>query len=222
MAQWSKQKAESANINGGNEYAVGDVVSREQLNAITNNSFYASDKADNAVATANSANQTAQNALAQVTEKQGTIVKVNGVAQNEISVKSDIQTQIDDTNSALTALKTNAVGISDSAWVGQLLTGAVGYGDKIVAKNIAQVGFIKYASGLIIKWGYTANAQNVVVTMDSAENPFTSASSYQVIVGTGHTAITNYGASAEIISNNSFKLYMSDANRRVNYIAIGY
>lgn len=48
MAVWSKNKVESSAINGGNEYEKKDRLSREQLNAITNNSFYASDVADEA------------------------------------------------------------------------------------------------------------------------------------------------------------------------------
>ena len=47
MANWSKNKTLPANINGGNEYAVDDNVSLEDLNAITNNSFYAMDRVDN-------------------------------------------------------------------------------------------------------------------------------------------------------------------------------
>lgn len=48
MAVWSKNKVESSAINGGNEYEKKDRLSREQLNAITNNSFYATNTADEA------------------------------------------------------------------------------------------------------------------------------------------------------------------------------
>jgi len=48
MANWSKNKTLPANINNGNEYAIGDNVALEDLNAITNNSFYAMEKADEA------------------------------------------------------------------------------------------------------------------------------------------------------------------------------
>lgn len=48
MAEWGKNKVESSQINNGNEYEQKDRVSREQLNAIVNNSFYASDTATEA------------------------------------------------------------------------------------------------------------------------------------------------------------------------------
>ena len=47
MANWSKNKTLPANINNGNEYAVDDNVTLEDLNAITNNSFYAMGMVDN-------------------------------------------------------------------------------------------------------------------------------------------------------------------------------
>lgn len=72
-SKWSRKKVNSEDINNGNEYIVDDDVSLEQLNAIVNNSLYASDTADTAISTANSA-------LEQVVEKQGTVVTLEGEA----------------------------------------------------------------------------------------------------------------------------------------------
>ena len=83
MANWSKNKTLPANINNGNEYAVDDNVSLENLNAITNNSFYAVDKAEEAYTEAHSAFM-----------NNGTIVSVNAVPQTSLSFSSDPQTQI--------------------------------------------------------------------------------------------------------------------------------
>lgn len=63
MANWSKNKTLPANINSGNEYAVDDNVSLEDLNAITNNSFYAMEKADEAKSQAEIAYQEAHSAF---------------------------------------------------------------------------------------------------------------------------------------------------------------
>lgn len=63
MANWSKNKTLPANINSGNEYAVNDNVSLENLNAITNNSFYAVDKAEEAKAESAVASQEAHSAF---------------------------------------------------------------------------------------------------------------------------------------------------------------
>ena len=49
MANWSKNKVDSSVLNGGQEYTKDNNVSLDQLNAITNNSFYAVDKADEAL-----------------------------------------------------------------------------------------------------------------------------------------------------------------------------
>lgn len=46
MAVWSKEKVNPSSINSGNEYTIVDQVPIEQLNSITNNSFYASDVVD--------------------------------------------------------------------------------------------------------------------------------------------------------------------------------
>lgn len=43
MAQWNRQKVDPSQINGGQEYSLKDNLSIEALNAILNNSFYASD-----------------------------------------------------------------------------------------------------------------------------------------------------------------------------------
>lgn len=84
MADWSKNKADPSAINSGKEYEQKDRVSREQLNAITNNAFYAVEKSEEALEKANSA-----------FEGNGTIVRVDGVPQAYIDFDSDPQAQLD-------------------------------------------------------------------------------------------------------------------------------
>lgn len=43
MAEWTGNKVDASSINGGEEYTINDNVSLEELNAIVNNSLYASD-----------------------------------------------------------------------------------------------------------------------------------------------------------------------------------
>jgi hypothetical protein len=71
MANWSETTKHSpSDINGGNKYEVKDRVSREQLNAITENSLFAVKKSEEALDKANSA-----------FEGNGTLVTINGVPQ---------------------------------------------------------------------------------------------------------------------------------------------
>lgn len=47
MAKWSKNKVDSSTINGGNEFTTQDNLAINELNAVVNNSFYASNIAEN-------------------------------------------------------------------------------------------------------------------------------------------------------------------------------
>lgn len=46
MAKWSRNKVDSNNINGGNQYEKKDRLSREQLNAMVNSGLYSQDQAE--------------------------------------------------------------------------------------------------------------------------------------------------------------------------------
>lgn len=83
MGAWTKNKVDSSQINGGQEYTRNDNPSLEQLNAITNNSFYAVNKADEALVKANSA-----------FENNGTVVRVGGSPVANLGFDSDPQSQI--------------------------------------------------------------------------------------------------------------------------------
>lgn len=83
MGAWTKNKTDSSKINGGQEYTKNSNVALDQLNLITNNSFYAVDKADEALTKANSA-----------FENNGTVVSVGGSTVPTLSFNSDPQTQI--------------------------------------------------------------------------------------------------------------------------------
>lgn len=55
MAEWDKNKVEPSDINGGHEFTTKDNLAINELNAIVNNSFYASEKAKRAESLAESA-----------------------------------------------------------------------------------------------------------------------------------------------------------------------
>lgn len=74
MAEWSKNKVESGDLHGGKEFVNGDNLAVEELNAIANNSFYASDKAKRAEELAESA-----------VKGNGSLVTIDGVIQGEWS-----------------------------------------------------------------------------------------------------------------------------------------
>lgn len=94
MASWKTNfKHEPSSINGGNQYEAKDRLSSENLNAITENAFYAMAKSDDAKAESSSAISIANEALAQ-SQKTGTQVNVDGLFQNSIDFTSDPQTQL--------------------------------------------------------------------------------------------------------------------------------
>lgn len=85
MAKWdSSVKHETYEINSGNRYEKKDRLSREQLNAITENSFYAVNKSEEALEKSESA-----------FTGNGTIARVAGTPQPFLDFKSDPQRQID-------------------------------------------------------------------------------------------------------------------------------
>ena len=110
MGAWTKNKVDSSLINGGQEYTRDSNPSLEQLNAITNNSFYAVDRADEALVKANSA-----------FENNGTVVKVANSAVTGLDFDSDPQTQINekanqsDLNTTNTQVNTNTTNIATNA-----------------------------------------------------------------------------------------------------------
>ena len=83
MANWSGTKVNASDINGGKEYERKDRVSREQFNAIVNNSLYAQAVSEEALEKANSA-----------FEANGTIVSISGSPQPYISFDADPQSQL--------------------------------------------------------------------------------------------------------------------------------
>ena len=69
MASWSETtKHTPSKINGGNRYEAKDRVSREQLNAITENSFYAVNQSEDAKTESASALNKATEALNKINE----------------------------------------------------------------------------------------------------------------------------------------------------------
>lgn len=62
MAEWSKNRVDPSEINGGSEFTTDNNFTLKELNTIVNNSFYASDKADEAKSIVDTANTKATNA----------------------------------------------------------------------------------------------------------------------------------------------------------------
>ena len=75
MAEWSKNKVEPSAINGGKEFVKGDNLAVNELNAIANNSFFASERAESAEQKVNSF----------VEEKGKTAVTIEGEVQSKWS-----------------------------------------------------------------------------------------------------------------------------------------
>lgn len=74
MAEWSKNKVDPSNLHGGQEFVKGDNLAVDELNAIVNNSFYASGKSERA-------EQLAESAV----KGNGTLVTIGGQIQGEWS-----------------------------------------------------------------------------------------------------------------------------------------
>lgn len=89
MANFEPKKIVLENINNGQRYVKGDEPEEETFNAPIEASAYAQEVAE-------SAKKLADELKEDVVQKQGTVVYVNGVAQNRVEVKKDIQEQIDE------------------------------------------------------------------------------------------------------------------------------
>lgn len=74
MAEWNKGKVLPSAINGGQEFTTNDNLAINELNAIVNNSFYATNKSDRAEELAESA-----------VKGNGSLVTINGQIQGEWS-----------------------------------------------------------------------------------------------------------------------------------------
>lgn len=92
MASWSKDRVEPNAINGGREFTTDDNLALNELNAIVNNSFYASEKSAEAVEKINNV----------IKYERGSIITANGVVQAEFNadLKAD-KSALDETKSKL-------------------------------------------------------------------------------------------------------------------------
>ena len=105
MAEWNiSQKHEPSEINNGNQYTINDDVSLEQLNAITENAFYAMSKSENAnnnsnnaLSIANSAKTESSNAL---NNSQNAQIIANQANENSNQALTNSQQAIETANNA--------------------------------------------------------------------------------------------------------------------------
>lgn len=87
MAQWNTNvKHEPSSINNGNKYEIKDRPTREQLNALAENSFYAMNKSDDAVSKSEQAVETANEAFEQ-SKVTGTQIYSDGEFQKTFNMK---------------------------------------------------------------------------------------------------------------------------------------
>lgn len=61
------------------------------------------------------------------------------------------------TSAPVTSVAGQTGAVTTTELINAILTGAVNYGDKIIAKSISSNGYIRYASGLCIEWGMVAD-----------------------------------------------------------------
>lgn len=93
MADWNiTQKHEPSEINGGKEYEIKDQVSLEQLNAITENSFYAMNKSDSAVSNSETSLINSQQALNNSTQALADSQEANSNSQQALNTSNQALT----------------------------------------------------------------------------------------------------------------------------------
>ena len=132
MAEWNKNKVEPSAINNGQEFKLKDNLAIDELNAIVNNSFYASDKAKRAEELAES-----------VVKGNGTNVTIDGKIQGEWSADfAESERQKSKNLCGLLPLSDKRDGITviyDSVDQTVTINGSGGEADYMLSRNIMPV-----------------------------------------------------------------------------------
>lgn len=114
-------------------------------------------------------------------------------------------------------------------WIGDVLNGNVGYGDKIVGKSIGSNGYIKLVSGLLIQWGTYSRSSASGDFQDNISLPTVfSNTNYKVILNSfKDTTDMSYreldlSILKKYTSYFTFAGYGNPQPWKVDWIAIGY
>ena len=236
MGAWTKNKVDSSLINGGQEYTRNDNPSLEQLNAITNNSFYAVEKADEALVKANSA-----------FENNGTVVSVGGSPVANLAFNSNPQEQLNSkasvsdlntTNSNISSLSENKANadLSNVTYPEivydpetELFDGLVhtGAGDRIVERKVFSDGktwYERYESGWKRCGGVITTANNITEVVLPIE--FTT-TSYTTLVTirfdtTSATSFFDKSLNIRYKTENTFEIYAYSVAGELQWECAGF
>lgn len=236
MANWSVSTKHLPNeINGGKQYELKDRVSRDSLNALAENSFYAMNKSDEANDRSSTAEQKANEALTKVTESLGSSVFVSGVIQSKVDFSADPQQQINELNEN----KANLDDIPDTSSLAkqdlsnvtypQIVADGIdrtGSGDRVRVSYVSSDGLTWYriwASGWKECGGQIASGTNGFVEI-SLPLQFDTTNFNVLYTTTGALSSSNNPTyqvfNAEILTNNTVRLYRLNVTRK--YYAFGY
>lgn len=222
MANWSETtKHEPISINSGNRYEQKDRLSRESLNALVENSFYAMKKSDESKSESSNAINKANEALSKVTQSLGTSININGVLQTQVNFTSDPQTQIDDLkeNDVNKANKDLSNVTYPTNTIGNTTNGA---GDRVIETYISSDGktwYRKWASG----WKECGIYGTVSTwTQGTVTLPLEFTNSNYTCLATMQTESTSTGLSSNqmgIVSKttNSISIYASKTSPKIIY-----
>lgn len=111
------------------------------------------------------------------------------------------------TSAPVSSVSGRTGAVTTANLIADMLTGAVDHGEKVTAKYIAQTGYIKYASGLVLQWG-KLSATNGTLTFPYT-NGFSSGSSYIVQISSNSTANAGManGFTASSRNGGSYRCY---------------
>ena len=228
MARWTKNKVNPDDINRGYEYEMKDRPSREQLNAIVNNSFYASEASAEALEKANSAFMA-----------NGTVAYVDGVAVPTLSFDSDPQAQISENKQALdSAEKVKQViydafsddqsinlskpdGITGGSW-GAITFNPEGVKGCLVYAKVGGVVVLRtYIDLTLLKEGRLSSLSTSPVSRNQHNSAGNNAYIFNgVTIQVDKSTETEYALSFSVmfsfnISNNTFTFHNDDTTRYV-------
>ena len=84
MAKWTSKKVSASELNDGEEYSLDDAVAIEELNAIVNNSLYASDKVDTVIGDAEAVVTQGKTELNKIVNDAETLVEKANASINSV------------------------------------------------------------------------------------------------------------------------------------------
>lgn len=131
------------------------------------------------------------------------------------------------TSAPVTSVAGNTGAVTVAQLVTAMLTGAVGYGDKITATDFTTSGknYIKYQSGLMIQWGNTT-LSSTTTTITFAP-PFQS-TKYTIVASKFTGTMSNalywhaYKFVTQTTTNITIQKGFSETSEKIFWIAIGY